>query len=239
MAELAISSQYRHLYINNIYLYLNSATHVCMPVLRSHNNNNNNPADIVNSFSDHFQALYNSLPPARYIVPDFGIGSNHFHFLPVTVEAVLDGLKSLVVAKASGPDGLAARILKLAAPMIAGSLTTFFNVCLTEGVFPDDWKLANIYPVFKSGNSQLLTNYRPISVLSILAKVFESLVHRQIYLLIICYHQLCPAFVLDIVHKIYLSKCQKTGKLLLIVIKLLVSHSLTYARHLTLLTIPC
>ena len=115
------------------------------------------------------------------MVPDFGIGSNHFHFVPVTVEAVLDGLKSLVVAKASGPDGLAARILKLAAPMIAGSLTTLFNVCLTEGVFPDDWKLANVYPVFKPGDSQLLTNYRPISVLSILAKVFESLVHRQIY----------------------------------------------------------
>ena len=42
MAELAISSQYRHLYINNIYLYLNSVTHVCMSVLRNHNNNNNN-----------------------------------------------------------------------------------------------------------------------------------------------------------------------------------------------------
>ena len=41
MAELAISSQYRHLYINNIYLYLNFVTHVCMSVLRNHNNNNN------------------------------------------------------------------------------------------------------------------------------------------------------------------------------------------------------
>ena len=78
-------------------------------------------------------------------------------------------------------DGLSARILKLAAPMIAGSLSALFNVCLTEGVFPDDWKLADVYPVFKSGDSHLLTNYRPISVLSILAKVFESLVHQQIY----------------------------------------------------------
>ena len=65
--------------------------------------------------------------------------------------------------------------------MIARSLSTLFNVCLTEGVFPDDWKLADVYPVFKSGDSRLLTNYRPISVLSILAKVFESLVHQQIY----------------------------------------------------------
>ena len=67
----------------------------------------------------------------------------------------MDGLNSLVVAKATGPDGLSARILKLAAPMIAGSLSALFNVCLTEGVFPDGWKLADVYPVFKSGDSRL------------------------------------------------------------------------------------
>ena len=115
----------------------------------------------------------------------------------------MDGLNSLVVSKATGPDGLPARILKLAAPMIAGSLSTLFNACLTEGVFPDDWKLANVHPVFKSGDSRLLTNYRPISVLSILAKVFESLVHKQVYHPIICYHRPSLVFVLDIVLKIY------------------------------------
>ena len=78
-------------------------------------------------------------------------------------------------------DGLSAHILKLAAPMIAGSLSTLFNACLNAGVFPDDWKLANVHSVFKSGDSRLLTNYRPISVLLILAKVFESLVHQQVY----------------------------------------------------------
>ena len=63
---------------------------------------------------------------------------------------------------------------------ITSESCTFLYVCLTEGVFPDDWKLADVYPVFKSGDSRLF-NYRPISVLSILAKVFESLVHQQIY----------------------------------------------------------
>ena len=85
--------------------------------------------------------------------------------------------------------------------MIAGSLSTLFNACLTAGVFPDDWKLANVHPVFKSGDSRLLTNYRPISVLSILAKVFKSLVHQQVYSY--CYHQPSLVFVLVIVLKIY------------------------------------
>ena len=163
-------------------------------------------ADIVHSFNDHFSALYNSLPSAHSCVPDFDIGSSHFHFVPVTVEAALDGLNSLVVAKATGPDGLSACILKLAAPVIARSLSTLFNVCLTEGVFPDDWKLADVYPVFKSGDSRLLTNYRPISVLSILVMVFESLVHQQIYSYFSTNNQLSPAFVLVIVHKICLLK---------------------------------
>ena len=85
----------------------------------------------------------------------------------------MDSLNPLVVSKATGPDGLPARILKLAAPcppcLVLVSLRVFF------------WKLANVHPVFKSGDSRLLTNYRPISVLSILAKVFESLVHKQVY----------------------------------------------------------
>ena len=96
--------------------------------------------------------------------------------------------------------------------MITSSLTTLFNVYLTEGVFPDDWKLVNLYPVFKSGDSQPLTNYRPISVLSILAKVLSPLFtgrYTLISLLIICYLQLSPAFVLEIVHKIYLSKIRR------------------------------
>ena len=43
------------------------------------------------------------------------------------------------------------------------------------------WPVANVHPVLKSGDSCLFTNYKPISVLSILAKVFESIVHKQVY----------------------------------------------------------
>jgi hypothetical protein len=51
-----------------------------------------------------------------------------------------------------------------------------YNCSLLSGIFPDDWKLAKISPIYKSGNKQECGNYRPISVLSVVAKIFEKLV---------------------------------------------------------------
>ena len=58
-------------------------------------------------------------------------------------------LQHLDVNKATGPDGIAPRLLKETAQQIAPSLSQLFNKSLACGVVPDDWKLANIVPVFK------------------------------------------------------------------------------------------
>jgi hypothetical protein len=51
---------------------------------------------------------------------------------------------------------------------------------LQTTIFPDDWKLAKITPVFKDGNKNDCGNYRPISVISVVAKIFEKLVYQQL-----------------------------------------------------------
>ena len=136
--------------------------------------------DIVALLNDHFSALFRSLPlPSSINQPEFTSACT-FHFAPISADIVFEVFNSLVISKATGPDGLSARILKIAAAAIAGSLTKLFNVSLTTGDFPMDWKKANVYPVFKSGDPCLRTNYRPISVLSIIAKVFETVVHQQV-----------------------------------------------------------
>ena len=139
----------------------------------------NSADDIVALLNDHFSALFRSLPLPSINQPEFTSACT-FHFAPVSADIVFEALNSLVISKATGPDGLSARILKMAAAAIAGSLTRLFNVSLTTGDFPMDWKKANVYPVFKSGDPCLRTNYRPISVLSIIAKVFETVVHQQV-----------------------------------------------------------
>ena len=52
---------------------------------------------------------------------------------------------------------------------------------MTSGIFPDDWKCARVTPLFKQGERSDLNNYRPISVISVIAKVFERIVYDQLY----------------------------------------------------------
>ena len=78
-------------------------------------------------------------------------------------------------------DGISSRLLKLTAPGIAGSLTHLFNCSLKIGEILSEWKSANITPVFKKGRKEDVNNYRSVSVLPIIAKVFERNVHKQLH----------------------------------------------------------
>ena len=57
----------------------------------------------------------------------------------------------------------------------------YFNAAITTGIFPDEWKIARVTPIFKSGISSELSNYRPISIIPIIVKVFEKIIYDQLY----------------------------------------------------------
>ena len=105
---------------------------------------------------------------------------NIFNFNFITIDEVISALNLLPPKKSSGLDGISAKLLKDAAHNIAGPLVDIFNLSLRTGIFPDDWKLAKVTPVFKDGNRNICGNYRPISVISVVAKVFEKLVYQQL-----------------------------------------------------------
>jgi len=89
-------------------------------------------------------------------------------------------LQSLDTSKASGPDGIPAIVLKQCARVLATPLAKLFNLSLKQGYFPEKWKEARVQPAFKKGDHSCVTNYRPISLLPIVAKVLESLVNRHL-----------------------------------------------------------
>ena len=104
-----------------------------------------------------------------------------FKFDRVKEEEVLALLRSLDPNKAVGSDEVSAKILRVAAAGISGSLTSLFNYSLESGELPGEWKLAHITPVPKGGDSEVVVSYRLVSVLPVVAKVFERLIHKQLY----------------------------------------------------------
>ena len=75
--------------------------------------------------------------------------------------------------------GISAKCLLITAPAIAGTLNHLFNLSLARGEIPQGWKAARVTPIFKAGNKMNIENYRPISVLPVVVKVFERLVYRE------------------------------------------------------------
>ena len=78
-------------------------------------------------------------------------------------------------------DGIPSRLLQEAAPEIALPLATIFNYSMQSGVLPDAWKSAKVTPIYKDGSVLEASNYRPISVLPVCLKVFEKIIHQQLY----------------------------------------------------------
>ena len=65
--------------------------------------------------------------------------------------------------------------------MISYSLCEVFNLSTITGVFPEEWKCSKVIPLFKQGERADINNYRPISIIPVVAKVFERIIYDQLY----------------------------------------------------------
>ena len=104
-----------------------------------------------------------------------------FGFPEIDPSRVLNLLLKVDIARATGLDQISNKVLKLAAPIIYRQLTDLFNLSVKSGVFPVDWKLAKVSPIYKIGERIDPNNYRLISVLSTIARIFEKVIYEQLY----------------------------------------------------------
>ena len=135
--------------------------------------------NIATAFNNHFSTvahrLANELPPADHISPisQIPFHANSFYFFPVTPDECVNIIMKLKNSY-YGRDKLSTRLLKIISPLVSEPLCKLINESISAGVFPDVLKVASITPVFKKGDRSDVCNYRPISVLPLLSKVFEK-----------------------------------------------------------------
>lgn len=140
-----------------------------------------------NVLAAHFakQCSDTSLPtrPTSSPHPTTPLPADHpsFSFPLVGPREVTQVLQSLSPHKSSGCPLITNRILRESAAVIADSLVYIYNLSLTSGVFPRDWKHATVCPVYKNrGEQSDPANYRPISLLPAVAKVLDKLQSRAL-----------------------------------------------------------
>ena len=154
--------------------------------------------DICNAFNKHFADAGNLFENLfeNENMPQGSSGSMHedaarhvshverhdsqFSLEPFIYDDIFNALLGIDPKKATGEDCLDPFVLKLAAPFISEHIMHIFNLSVTTCTVPNLWKMAQISPLHKGGAESDPNNYRPISKLSCLAKILESLVNNQI-----------------------------------------------------------
>ena len=115
------------------------------------------------------------------LLGDVPMSNNNLNFISTSPPEVESILKSLQLGKATGPDAINNRILKELATPLSLPLSDLFNFSLAIGKVPLMWKEANVTPIFKKEDPSVVSNYRPISLLSAVGKVLEKIVHKYLF----------------------------------------------------------
>ena len=138
-------------------------------------------SDKAKLFAENF-SLNSNLDDSGVSLPVFPSRTNlKLHNISITPKMVRKVVMNLDLSKASGPDCIPVVVLKNCEPELSYILAELFNKCLKESCFPDCWKVSSVVPVFKNvGDRSTAKNYRPVSLLSVVSKVFEKLVNNRI-----------------------------------------------------------
>ena len=103
-----------------------------------------------------------------------------FAFHLINNNDTLPIIKKIKVSKSKGHDGVASELLNLINNDISNCITLIINQSLTSCIYPDSLKVAKVTPIYKKDDKKIISNYRPISVLPFISKVFESVIFDQL-----------------------------------------------------------
>lgn len=130
---------------------------------------------IADMFADFFSSVFSPPTTITGSIPPIS-SYQHMSSVSFTVSDVRSALLHLDVSKGAGSDQIPPSVIKFCCPILEQPLTYLYNKSVSSGIFPEIFKKSLIIPIFKKGSLNDISNYRPIAILPVLAKVLERLV---------------------------------------------------------------
>ena len=159
-----------------------------MPTTMTINKENiGDPNRIANAFNEFFSTIAektkSKIINTNKSFSDYLINPNNrsLFLKPTTTTEIGNIILSLNENKATGPASIPTTILQIIAPSISSMLSKTINLCFQTGTFPNCLKISNIIPIHKKDSKLIIENYRPISLLSNISKIFEKTIHKRLY----------------------------------------------------------
>ena len=137
-------------------------------------------ADVMNNFFTDVPTKLNIKRSNLPIASHTGCSTRSFHFTSISYEEIVSRINFLDSSKSGGVNQIPEFVYKSIVNLIALPLAIVFNESLASNSFPDSLKIPLVTPIYKIGKKQDPSNYRPISSLSILSKIFESILKDQL-----------------------------------------------------------
>ena len=163
----------------------NKKSHEMLSVFNHEGHELADSVEIANAFNTYFANIGKNLSSqidqsdtnADYKLYLTSPTEEKMRFKCITTDYTMKAIEGLESKKSSGHDGISNTLLKVIKASISQSLTIIINQMLTTGIFPDAFKVSKVNPLYKKGDSSLLVNYRPISLLPTISKIFEKVIH--------------------------------------------------------------
>lgn len=143
--------------------------------------------DIIEEFNNYFLSIGKNIAESIHTDKSFDCylpvnrTLNSLFLNPTSVHEIIKTISSIKLSKSTDPDEISSRIVKCSTHYIAEPLCYIINKSICCGVVPDKLKLSKVVPIYKKGDANDISNYRPIAILPVFSKIMEKIIYCRLY----------------------------------------------------------